>query len=294
MESLISRSVTPQVGLEYHLAEELWLCEIDAGDFQDAMINLVLNARDAMGGHGQLILKTINSSFDDSNYALNPDIPPGDYVQLVVGDTGKGIAHNQLELIFEPFFTTKDEGKGTGLGLAMVYGFVTRSGGHIKVKSDLGTGTTFRIYLPRAEQKDEQVNLNSEQLESDFSGTEVLLLVDDERGLLELAQESLEDLGYQVLTAKDGSEALRRLDENPNIKLLFSDVVMPGGMNGYELAEKACARYPALKVLLTSGHAANTTVSDDQAYFDENLLPKPYNQRELAMRVRQVIGDVNA
>ncbi|MES0326551.1 MAG: ATP-binding protein [Gammaproteobacteria bacterium] len=289
MESLLARSLTPEVEVEHQFADKLWLTEIDPGDFEDALLNLSINARDAMAGHGHLTIETRNATLDTTYCAQNTGARPGQYVQLSVSDNGEGIPIEQQELIFEPFFTTKDQGKGTGLGLAMVYGFVKRSGGYINVYSEPGIGTTFRLYLPRAYGDEQLVKLNDEQAEDLPRGQETILAVDDEALLLELTRESLEALGYRVLTASDGWQALARLDEEPSIDLLFSDVVMPGGINGYELAEQATTNRPELKVLLTSGYTEKVMAHNGYARFNENLLSKPYNRADLAERVRAIL-----
>ncbi len=291
MDSLIARSVTPQIVVDHHFCEGLWLTEIDCGDFQDALINLIINARDAMPGGGRLTLEADNKVLDDAYCTLNPGATPGEYVQLAVSDSGQGIPHDEHEHIFEPFYTTKEQGRGTGLGLAMVYGFVKRSGGYIKVYSELDVGSTFRIYLPRAKGEEPLAQAITEQSERLPGGTETILAVDDERGLLELAQVILEELGYRVLTATSGRQALQLLAEEPGIALLFSDVVMPGGMNGNELAEQATAVRPALKVLLTSGYTKQTLAHSGQVGVVADLLAKPYTPRELARRIRMLLGE---
>ena len=288
MESLIAHSVTPQVEIENKLADDLWLTEIDPGDFQDALLNLIFNARDAMAGRGLLTLETRNCTLDADYCALNPGAEPGEYVCLTVSDRGEGIPLEQQERIFEPFFSTKSQ--GTGLGLSMVYGFVQRSKGNIKVNSEPGIGTCFRLYLPRATGEEQQNRQNAEHSGTEVRGTETLLVVDDEPSLLDLAEESLQALGYRVLTAGNGRQALERLAEEPGIALLFSDVVMPGGINGYELAADATAQRPGLKVLLTSGYINKAVAGSDQARFSANLLSKPYTQAELAQRVRVLLG----
>ncbi|MCP4042770.1 MAG: PAS domain-containing protein [Gammaproteobacteria bacterium] len=289
MDSLIARSVTPQIEVTHQFAENLWLTEIDPGDFQDALFNLIINARDAMPEGGGLTLETANKTLDTDYCALNPGAIPGEYIQLAVSDSGTGIPHDQQEHIFEPFYTTKDQGKGTGLGLAMVYGFVKRSGGYIKLYSEQGIGTTFRLYLPRAKGEEQPLEATDELPETLPRGTESILVVDDEDGLLEVAQSSLQALDYRVLSATNGRQALAKLAEEPTIDLLFSDVVMPGGMNGYELAERATAKHPKLKVLLTSGYTEKTLANNGQARFTANLLIKPYNQAELALQVRALL-----
>ena len=291
MQSLIVRSLTPQVEVSEQLAEKLWLTEIDPGDFEDALLNLLLNARDAMSGNGLLTIETCNCELDQAYCDINPGIVPGKYVQLAVSDTGIGLNSDILEHIFEPFYSTKPVGQGTGLGLAMVYGFVKRSAGCIKVYSESGIGSTFRIYLPAVTkdvQKDKSISEKSDTLPR---GVETVLLVDDEIALLQLAAESLQMLGYRVLTASNGKQALLKLAEEKAIDLLFSDVVMPGGINGFELAEQAVALSPELKVLLTSGYTEKAIIRTGQARFSTNMLSKPYMQAELAHRVREALDD---
>ncbi len=298
MQSLIAHSVTPEVEVEYELAKDLWPVSIDPGDFQDAILNLVINARDAMNGRGHLTLESSNCTLDARYCAHNPGTIAGDYVQLIVSDTGQGIASEQQEHIFEPFFTTKPEGKGTGLGLAMVFGFVKRSSGFIKVYSEVGTGTTFRLYLPRKILATEEAAANrdkNQQIEANLprnnlpGGNETVLVVDDEKGLRELAEDSLQDLGYKVLVACDGKQALDILAQEPDISLLFTDVVMPGDVNGFELAEQAAEKYPQLKILLTSGYTQKAVIKNGQAKFADNLLSKPYSREELAKRLRGML-----
>jgi len=290
MQSLIAVSATPEMEVEHHLAEDLGLTEIDPKDFEDALLNLVLNARDAVPNGGRLILATTNCTLDATDCAQKPGANPGEYVQLAVSDNGEGIPPEQQEHIFEPFFTTKPKGKGTGLGLAVVFGFSKRSGGYIEVHSDPGIGTTFRLYLPRTQGQRQPLKATGERAEVPPLGDETLLAVDDETELLKLARESLQALGYRVLTAGDGWQALEWLAEEPAIALLFSDVVIPGGMNGYELAERATADRPDLEVLLTSGCSEKTVANGSHARFAGNLLRKPYTQVELARRVRVLLG----
>ncbi|MCP3667866.1 MAG: PAS domain S-box protein [Gammaproteobacteria bacterium] len=291
MDSLISRSLTPDIEVRQQFAKDLWLTEIDPGDFQDALLNLVINARDAMHGRGKLILKTYNCTLDADYCEQKPDMKPGEYVQLTVSDNGDGISSDQREHIFEPFFTTKPAGKGTGLGLAMVYGFVKRSKGIVKVDSESGGGTAFQIYLPRAEGVENPVEVSTEQKMTLPRGSETILVVDDESGLLELAQESLQAQGYRVITASNGQQALDKLAKNSGIDLLFSDVVMPGGINGYELAEQTVLNYPQVKIMLTSGYTDTSLEGSDKIPSHDHLLNKPYTQSELVQQVRALLGD---
>ncbi|MCH8101058.1 MAG: response regulator, partial [Proteobacteria bacterium] len=261
---------------------------INRGDFEDTLINLALNARDAMPNGGTITLATHNRILDDDYCARNPDAKPGEYVELMVSDTGEGMSLEQQQHIFEPFYTMKDT--GTGLGLAMVYGFTKRSGGHIKVYSELGVGTTFRFYLPRtdaSEQRQQTVDREPETLPR--GGLQTLLVVDDEEGLLILAKRQLESLGYRVLVASDAEQALAVLAEEAHIDLLFTDVVMPG-MNGFELSERATALRPGLKVLLTSGYEQYAMAQTGETRFIADLLSKPSKIDDLAREVWALVG----
>ncbi len=289
MDSLITRSITPKVEVERHLFKDLWTTAIDTGDFEDSVLNLILNARDAMPSGGKLTIETKNCTLDAAYCKQNHTAKPGDYVQLAISDSGEGMPTKQLEKIFEPFFTTKPQGKGTGLGLSMVFGFINRSGGHVNVYSELGVGTTFRIYLPRVKRSAQTNDVTTRQIEKSPRGDETILAVDDEANLLELLQSSLQTLGYKVLIANNGKQAIRILAEEPAISLLFSDVVMPGGMNGYELAEQATVNNPDLKVLLTSGYTEKAIAHNGQTRFSAHLLSKPYTQIEMAQRVREIL-----
>lgn len=294
LEPMIARTVTPEVDVKYSLATGLWKTEIDAGEFQDAILNLVINARDAMPNGGKLQIVTSNVKLDDDFVLRTPGVIAGDYIQLVVGDSGSGITQETLEHIFEPFFTTKPAGKGTGLGMAMVYGFVKRYDGDIKVYSQPGVGTSMHLYLPRSSALDISPPARSHQTTELPTGNERVLIVDDEGELLMLADEYLAALGYRTQTASHAAQALQILQQDAGFDLLFSDVVMPGDMSGYELAQKATELKPALKVLLTSGFTAKTPTNASQARFSANLLDKPYRKESLAQRVRQVLDEVQA
>lgn len=291
LQEIISRSVTPEIDVHYLLSEELWLAETNLGEFQDVVINLVINSRDALPHGGKIVIETKNTVVDDEFTNHNFEIELGDYVQFILTDTGSGIDKESLEHIFEPFFTTKPDGKGTGLGMAMVYGFVKRYEGYIKVYSEPGIGTTIRIYLPRSTAS----NVIDDHIELKYdlpTGSESVLIVDDEIGLLELAEKFFSELGYKTSIAENGNEALDILKADNIIDLLFSDVVMPGGMNGYELADKATQLRPNLKVLLTSGFTSRTIINDGLEKFSTNLLSKPYRKTDLAKRVRLVLDEM--
>jgi PAS domain S-box-containing protein len=289
MGELIQRALTPAVQLQWSLGEGLWPVELDAGDFQDALLNLVNNARDAMPGGGRLILETTNTELDDAYCRSHPGASPGEYVKVSVNDTGTGMESERLEHIFEPFYTTKAVGRGTGLGLAMVYGFTKRSGGYVTVCSEPGIGTTVHLYLPRSTGSPKAGEAMHEEMAAEVAaGAGTVLVVDDEAQLRELAVETLKARGYRVLSAGSGKEALAVLGREPGIDLLFSDVVMPGAVDGYELAERALAERPALKVLLTSGYSQKVLGRDRRGMAP--LLVKPYRQRELARRVGELLS----
>jgi signal transduction histidine kinase/CheY-like chemotaxis protein len=286
MREIITRSLTPSIKVQYNLYEDLWETEIDKGDLEDALVNLCLNARDSMGVSGGLTIQTQNVNLDKEYCAHITGLSSGEYIDISITDTGEGIADNMKDRIFEPFYTTKDQGKGTGLGLAMVYAFVMRSHGYIKCDSEMGVGSTFHIYLPKKRLKPSEQNSHNKPINDLLFGTETILAVDDETDLLEIASVMLKSLGYQVIKANDGEQALKQLSQNPEIDLLFSDIVMPNGINGYELAEQATAMRKDLKVLLTSGFTDKAKHQTPQKCCHENLLSKPYRQKELANKVR--------
>ncbi len=286
MREIITRSLTPSIEVKYLLTESVWSTEIDKGDLEDALVNLCLNARDSMAGQGSLTIQTHNVDLDTDYCAHIEGLNAGEYTCLSVTDTGDGIADHLKDRIFEPFYTTKDQGKGTGLGLAMVYAFVKRSGGHIKCESDIGVGSAFHIYLPKKVHETVEKNSQSKSVDKLNVGTEMILVVDDETDLMGVACDMLKSLGYQVLTANDGKEALKQLSQHPEIDLLFSDIVMPNGICGYELAEQAAASRKDLKVLLTTGFTDMTKHHNVKEHYNKNLLNKPYRQNELASKVR--------
>lgn len=294
MTELIARSLTPKIEIKYIISEDLWLTKIDAGDFEDSLLNLCINARDSMTEHGYLTIETHNVNIDKAYCKQNPGLSPGQYIQLSVTDTGEGILKELKDRIFEPFFTTKDQGKGTGLGLAMVYAFVKRSNGYIKYDSELGVGTKFYIYLPKENEEELTRQYTENQIEQLPYGIETILVVDDEKGLVDLAKDILEAQGYRVLTSGDGNEALEQLAQHPEIDLLFSDIVMPNGISGYELAEKAIANRHDLKVLFTSGYTEKAEPQNSQIHLNAELLNKPYNQGELIKKIRSTLDETNS
>ncbi len=296
METMIERSLTPEVDVQYFLTDSPWLSEIDPNEFQDALLNMVINARDAMPEGGKLLIETSNKYLDNDYVTLNPWLEAGEYVQLTLSDTGTGMDKETLEHVFEPFFTTKPESKGTGLGMSMVYGFAKRYCGHIKLYSEPGVGTTIRLYLPRTRTPKPDVS-HQESLPAPLAtGNESILIVDDEAGLLQLADQYLRSLGYRTRLAENAAQALDILNADDSIDLLFSDVVMPGGMNGYELAQQAIQlahvrHRPEPKVLLTSGFTSKTMAHNGLARFSAHLLSKPYRKHDLAQRIRLILDE---
>lgn len=255
------------------------------------MLNLAVNARDAMPGGGTLTVKTCNAHLDADEITDRPDLSPGPYVLVAISDSGHGMDAATLTRAFEPFFTTKDVGRGTGLGLSQVYGFVQQAGGHAKIKSTVGQGTTVELYLPRSAAVEQAAAIPSEgslPLRRATAG-EVVLVVEDEPAVLEMAVESLGELGYRTITATRASEALDRLRGPDRIDILFSDVVMPGGMNGVQLSVEARRMRPGLRVLLTSGYTG-TALDDHSVPADLPLLNKPYQREDLANKMRIVLG----
>ncbi|MBL4739915.1 MAG: PAS domain S-box protein [Sneathiella sp.] len=294
IEELIARSLTASINVETHIDEDLWSAAVDPGDLEDALLNLSLNARDAMPDGGTLSIETANKVFDEGNIRLHPEIHAGEYVMISVSDTGVGMTADIKDKVLEPFFTTKEQGKGTGLGLSMVYGFVQRSNGHLNIYSELGKGTTVHLFLPRSENSDADTSINDSKIADLPKGNETILIVDDEEGLRDVTASYLKMLGYSTIVAENADQAIVILGNNRDIDLLFSDVVMPGGVDGYQLASMAHENWPALKILLTSGFTKKVEAlsqSDDKYLIElnEQLLGKPYNISKLALALRKAI-----
>jgi len=292
-KELISKSLTASIAIEIYKADDLWMAELNPDDFEDVLINLSLNARDAMPNGGSLIIEVTNTVLDARFMGTKDKLKTGEYVEVAISDTGIGMAKEITEKIFDPFFTTKGKGEGTGLGLAMVYGFVQRARGHISVYSEMGIGTTFRIYLPRATRIPGRVKSHVEVGGSLPKGSETVLIVDDEEELAAVAQIILQELGYITICTKNAHEAQQILEHNNNINLVFSDVVMPGGMSGFDLADVVAEQYPMVKVLLTSGFTGKINRSSRADKLIGNMLLKPYRDIELAHRVREILDEVN-
>ena len=293
LTELLRRTLGERITLESVLAGGLWPSFADANQVEAALINLCVNARDAMPDGGKLTIETSNAYLDEAYADQFDDVRPGQYVLLSVTDTGTGIAPEVLQRIFEPFFTTKPAGKGSGLGLAMVYGFVKQSGGHIRIYSELGEGTTVKIYLPRLTQVEETKAAPAAKPAVDSplphaAPQEALLVVEDNRQVREYAKTCLEELGYTVFEAGDTAGALRILESGERIDLLFTDVVLPDE-SGRELSRHAEKLRPDLPILFTTGYTRNAIVHHGRLDADVKLLGKPYTRQDLARKIRELL-----
>ncbi len=291
MSELLRRTLGETVVLEAVLAGGLWRTQADPNQLENAILNLAVNARDAMPDGGKLTIETANARLDEAYVAaLAEPIPPGQYVLVAVSDTGTGMDKATMERVFEPFFTTKAAGKGTGLGLSQVYGFVRQSNGHVRIYSEVGEGTTIKIYLTRliaADQADDEVPAATAATVRGEG--ETILVVEDEHELRHYTTETLRELGYAVLEAPDGQAALDIVNRHPEIDLLFTDVVLAGGLNGRDLADEALRRRPGLKVLFTTGYTSNAIVHHGRLDPGVNFIGKPFTFADLAAKVRGVI-----
>ncbi|MGW5960390.1 hybrid sensor histidine kinase/response regulator [Methylorubrum thiocyanatum] len=288
MGEMAGRTLGDDIVLKSVLAPDLWTTRIDPTQAEVALLNVLLNARDAMPDGGTVTVRTENLLIEDEDTALYKTVPPGAYVVISVTDTGLGMPSEILSRVMEPFFTTKGEGKGTGLGLAMVYGFAKQSGGSVKIYSEVGHGTTVRLLFPASDQKVED-EIKPTTRAADRHGTETVLVVDDRPDVAATAGTILEDFGYTVLVVDNPVAALEILDGEGRIDLLFTDLIMPGGMNGVMLARAARERQPRIKVLLTTGYAEASMERTDAGGTEFEIINKPYKRMELARRVRRVI-----
>jgi CheY-like chemotaxis protein len=252
---------------------------------------MAINARDAMPEGGRLLLETSNAVLDEAYVATNPDTQAGPYVMLAISDTGSGMAPEVRERVFEPFFTTKDVGKGTGLGLSMVYGFVSQSGGHARIQSEVGAGTVVRLYLPREVSIPAVAEAAAPTSPALPTGTETILFVEDDPMVRQHTGKQIVGLGYAIMMAEDAAEALSLVDDGYVPDLLFTDVVMPGGMNGRQLASKLRERWPELRVLYTSGYAHGQLAIDGESVPSKYVLSKPYRRADLAAKLRDVLDE---
>lgn len=287
MDDMLRRVLGEAVEIETVISGGLWNCLADPAQVENVILNLAINARDAMKSKGKLTIEAGNASLDDSYVRENSEVSAGQYVMLAVTDTGQGIAQELIDKIFEPFFTTKAPGEGTGLGLSMVYGFVKQSGGHIKCYSEVGHGTTIRIYLPRT--REEEAIQVSEATAVEEGGNEVILVVEDDEAVRITTTALLRELGYSVLEAENADNGMAIVNSGLKIDLLFTDVVMPGTLRSPDLARRAKEKLPNLGVLFTSGYTQNSIVHAGRLDEGVELIGKPYTLDQLSRKVRQVL-----
>ena len=289
MSDLLRRTLGEQITVETVLGGGVWRALADPNQLELAILNLAVNARDAMPGGGKLTIETTNVHLDDHYASAQFEVVPGQYVMLAVTDTGIGMPEDVKSKAFDPFFTTKDVGHGTGLCLSQVYGFVKQSRGHVKIYSEPGFGTTIKIYLPRVLAQTSEIDIQNDEVVVGGSLAETILLVEDDNGVRNYGSETLRELGYRVLEAGTGQAGLNLLAKHPEIRLLFTDIGLPGGMNGRQLADEARKERPHLRVLFTTAYARNAIVHDGRLDPGVALLPKPYTQSALATKVRDIL-----
>jgi signal transduction histidine kinase/CheY-like chemotaxis protein len=288
MSDMLRRTLGERVAVETVIGGGLWNTLADPSQVENTVLNLAINARDAMPDGGKLTLEVANAHLDDRYAAQHVEVAPGQYVMLAVSDTGTGMTPEVLGRVFEPFFTTKPEGKGTGLGLAQAYGFVKQTGGHIKIYSEVGHGTTIKLYLPRTRREQDMPDANGPQ--AVVGGSERILVVEDDEGVRAAVVDMLADLGYAVHRAEDAESALAMLAAGEKFDLLFTDVVMPGNLPTREFTRRAQEMIPDLLVLYTSGYTQNAIVHNGKLDDDAFLLSKPYRKDELARKLRSVFA----
>ncbi|WP_454883237.1 CHASE3 domain-containing protein [Sphingomonas oryzagri] len=290
MSELLRRTLGEQIQIETVLAGGLWKVCADQAQIENALVNLAVNARDAMPSGGKLTIETANTELDDRYARDHDEVKAGQYVMLSVTDTGTGMEPEVIERAFDPFYTTKGVGRGTGLGLSQVFGFVKQSDGHVKIYSEIGQGTTIKIYLPRYTGSDSEGADRRTHSESIPMGRsdEIILVVEDEERVRHVSVDALRELGYTVIQASDGTQALEQLSVQPHVDLLFTDIVMPG-MTGRELAEKAVKARPDLRILYTTGYTRNAIVHNGIVDYGVSFLSKPFSIEALARKVREIL-----
>jgi PAS domain S-box-containing protein len=286
---LMYRTLGEFVAIETVLGAGLWRVEVDSNELEAALLNLAVNARDAMPEGGKLTIETSNTYIDEAYATEQVEVIPGQYVAICVSDTGCGMTPATLAQAFEPFFTTKPVGKGTGLGLSQVYGFIKQSRGHVKIYSEVGQGTTIKLYLPRLLVEAAASDVAEFSLPAEAATGETVLVLEDDADVRAYSVEILREMGYQVIEAHDGPSALRLLERQPKVDLLFSDVVLPGGLTGAQVGEKARALRPELKILFTTGYARNAIIHQGRLDRGVHLITKPFSLNELAAKVRDVL-----
>jgi signal transduction histidine kinase len=286
---MLGRTLGESIDIHHHLDPDLPPAVIDPAELQSALINLAVNARDAMPNGGTLTIQTATAAFESDVRQAGCELKRGTYVMIAISDSGCGISKDNLDRVFEPFFTTKDVGKGTGLGLSMVYGFVKQSGGQIAIYSEVGVGTTVRLYFPALDHPVVSTTIEVPGGNIDIGGTRILV-VEDNEDVLESVTAILEHFACEVVVAGDGPSALEILDHRTDIDVLFTDIVMPGGMTGFELAERARQIHPTLKILYTSGYAQTALKAGERLLPGTELLHKPYERKQLGLKISTLLN----
>jgi CheY-like chemotaxis protein len=286
---LLRSTLGEHIEIETILKQDVWPALVDPSQLSSALLNLAINARDAMPRGGKLTLQASNVVLGETEAAATGEIRPGSYVLIAVSDSGIGIPQAIRDKIFEPFFSTKEVGKGTGLGLSMVYGFVKQSGGHIKLYSEEGHGTTFQIYLPRADSAQSEKHAEQTPEAPTAGSNETILVVEDDALVRAYVTTQLRSLGYKTISAANASEALKIVESGAEFDLLFTDVIMPGAMNGRQLADEVAKRRSPLRVLFTSGYSEDAVVHHGRLDPGVLLLAKPYRKIELARMIRTAL-----
>jgi len=291
MSDLLRRALGESIGMETVLAARVWNTFADSNQLENALINLAVNARDAMPEGGKLAIETANCYLDEAYCQLESDVTPGQYIGIFVGDTGSGMSSEVIEKAFEPFFTTK-EAQGTGLGLSQVYGFLKQSGGHVKIYSELGKGSTIKLYLPRHQGAAvADVPQDDETATPQAKPGETVLVVEDDPAVRDYTVDATKELGYQVVAAPNGARALQLLEAHPELRLLFTDVGLPGGMNGRQLADAAIRQRPDIKVLFTTGYARDAIVQEGRLNPGVEVVFKPFSYSDLAVKIRRAFDN---
>ena len=289
MSDMFHRLLGEAIAVEGVSSAGIWKIEVDQGEMEAAMLNLAVNARDAMPEGGRLTIETANSFIDEAYAQQHVEVQPGQYVMISVSDTGIGMDETTAARAFDPFFTTKSVGKGTGLGLSQVYGFVKQSGGHVKIYSEAGQGTTVKIYLPRCIGEHDVIEPPAETFVPEGQRRETILVIEDDEDVRSYSVDSLRELGYTILDARDGPSALKLLRLHSHIDLIFTDVVLPNGMTGAQIQREAQQLHPHVHVLFTTGYARNAIIHQGRLDKGVNLITKPFTFAELAAKVRDIL-----
>jgi CheY-like chemotaxis protein len=291
MSDLLRRTLGETVAVETVLAGGLWPAHVDANQLESAILNLAVNARDAMPNGGKLTIETANAYLDDAYAATRPDVAAGQYVMVSIADTGTGMSPDVVAQAFDPFFTTKPVGQGTGLGLSQVYGFAKQSNGHVSIYSEIDHGTAIKLYLPKLTKAMEQeaVEVKPASVVEPEVGEGTILVVEDDEMVRRISVDALEDAGYAVIHSEDARRGLALLNGHPEIDMLFTDVVLTGGMNGRALAEEAIKMRPGLKVLFTTGYTQNAIVHQGRLDEGINFIGKPFSAAALVSKVQAIL-----